>query len=117
MLTLKSNISAKIYGPPWANVRFGFIISDNITESEPYLLRNNLAHSIPSCKFRIKLMLYLLYLFIVISYTCPNPPVNDSENYSIHNYYIYEICFIPISTELRQYLLVALNIKQILARN
>lgn len=48
MLTLKSKISANIYGPPCVNVRFGFMISDKITESSPYLLRNSFAHSIPS---------------------------------------------------------------------
>lgn len=45
---MKSNISANIYGPPWINVWFGFIMSDKITDSLPYLLRINLAHSIPS---------------------------------------------------------------------
>lgn len=49
MLTLKSNISANIYGPPCVNVRLGFMISDSMTESSPYLLRNSLAHSMPSC--------------------------------------------------------------------
>lgn len=49
MLTLKSKISANMYGPPCVNVRFGFMISDKITESSPYLPRNSFAHSIPSC--------------------------------------------------------------------
>lgn len=48
MLTLKSNISANIYGPAWVIARLGFIMSDKITESSPYLLRNNLVHSIPN---------------------------------------------------------------------
>lgn len=48
LLTLKSRISANMYGPPCVNVRVGFIISDRITESAPYLPRNNFAHSIPS---------------------------------------------------------------------
>lgn len=55
-----------MYGPPWASVRLGFMISDNITESAPYLPRNNFAHSIPSW---------------------PNPPTNGNKNCSIDNYF------------------------------
>lgn len=47
--TLKSNMSANIYGPLSEIFRFGFIISDKMTESSPYLLLNNFAHSIPNC--------------------------------------------------------------------
>lgn len=48
MLTLKSRMSANMYGPPWDSFRLGFIISDKITESSPYFPRNSFAHSIPS---------------------------------------------------------------------
>lgn len=47
-LTLKSNISANIYGPDSDVDLLGFIMSESITFSSPYLLRNSLAHSMPS---------------------------------------------------------------------
>lgn len=42
--TLKSRISAKMYGPLSDISRLGLMISDRSTELSPYLFRNNLAH-------------------------------------------------------------------------
>lgn len=47
-LTLKSRISAKMYGPFSQTAWDGFIISERITDSAPYRLRKSFAHSIPS---------------------------------------------------------------------
>lgn len=41
-------MSANIYGPDSNTSSEGFIMSDKITRSFPYLLRSNFAHSIPN---------------------------------------------------------------------
>lgn len=46
---LKSNISAKMYGPASAICSFGLMISDRITFSRPYLARSNCAQAVPNC--------------------------------------------------------------------
>lgn len=68
--TLKSNISANMYGPESTVVLFGLIMSESITFSLPYLLLNNLAHSMPSwprppsCFFLNKVFFSFLYFLI-----------------------------------------------------
>lgn len=47
-ITLKSKISANMYGPLSQIARFGFIMSDKSTAFSPYRFLNNRAHSIPN---------------------------------------------------------------------
>lgn len=61
-LTLKSRISANMYGPFSQTSWDGLIISVRITDSAPYRLRKSFAHSIPSWPSPpITYRTYLLY--------------------------------------------------------